>query len=83
MEPVERTAVETRIVELLRSRIEHVIDNCGREWAASRLKMSAPGIEAILWNRSWSTGTAIHLAACLDVLTDEDVDRLSRDDAVA
>jgi hypothetical protein len=64
------------MVQLLRGRVERAVQANGRRWAAERLRLSEPGVDAVLWDPSWTAGTAVHLAGCLDVLTDDDLDRL-------
>jgi hypothetical protein len=71
-----RTDVELRIVQILRSRVENAVQENGREWAASQLNMSAPGVDAVLWRTEWSVDTAVHVAGLLGVLTSADLDRL-------
>jgi hypothetical protein len=72
----EVTEVERRIAQLLRNRVERTIDEHGFEWAAANLKMSVPGVEAVLWKREWTAAMALHLAGLLGVLTERDVDKL-------
>jgi hypothetical protein len=77
------TPVERRMVGLLRERVERAIEYHGRDWAAGRLDVSEPGIEAVLWDRTWTVGTAVHIAGCLEVLTHADLDTLEKNSAVA
>jgi hypothetical protein len=76
VQPTTTTPVEQRIIDLLRSRVEDTIERHGLTWAAERLHLSEPGVDAVLWERTWSVGTAVHLAGSLDVLTEADVDNL-------
>ncbi len=72
----EPTEIETRMVQLLRSRIERVIDEKGRDWAAKQLDISKLGVDSLLWKLDWSVGKTVHVAGILDVLTDADLDKL-------
>ncbi len=72
----EPTEIETRMVQLLRSRIEEAIRKNGRKWAAAQLQISEPGVDAMLWKPDWSIGKAVHVAGLLDVLTNADLDKL-------
>ncbi len=78
-EPSSPTSVQLRMVDLLRGRVERAVESNGRDWAAQRLRLSGPGVDAVMWDPDWSAGTAIHVAGCLEVLTDSDLDRLENE----
>lgn len=73
----DRPPVEDRLVALLRDRAERIIEERGLDWAATRLDISVPGVKALLWKRRWTVEKAVHVAGCLEVLTDTDIDRLA------
>jgi hypothetical protein len=69
-------AVEDRLVALLRERAERAIDEFGAAWAAEQLDISVSGVETLRWRKHWSVEKAVHVASCLGVLTEADLDVL-------
>lgn len=76
-EPDDAPEAEILMIALLRRRIEAAIDERGEEWAAQRLHISRPGVEAIMWRRNWSIETAVRTAGRLGVLSRSDVETLA------
>lgn len=70
------TEVERQMAGVLRRGVEDAIATRGREWAQRVLGVTAPAIEALLWDQRWTVDRAVHIAAALGVLSESDVDRL-------
>lgn len=70
------TQVERRMAAVLRQDVEEAIASRGREWAQGVLGVSAPAIEALLWDQLWTVDKAVHIAAALGLLSESDVDQL-------
>lgn len=73
----EYTDVERLLVTILRDKAEAAIRERGVDWAANSLRISVPGVKALLWESRWPVERAVHVASCLDVLTEADVERLA------
>ncbi len=70
------TEVGRRMAAVLRRGVEDALATRGTEWAQVALGVTAPAIEALMWDQQWTVDRAVHIAAALGVLRESDVDRL-------